>query len=228
MFRTYDLHKALYHDIRSRFHLAAQMVVRLLAKVGDSYKLRPAPQTHVPAAGTIAYDSRILQLDLAHGPSRSGRWMAGKPSRSTPGTGSTALLVHQHGETDLVYRKGQFYLLATCDVADPDPIDVDGGLGIDLGVTNIAVDSDGTTYSGSHIKNVRYRHRRLRRKLQRKGTHGTGAACACSQDKNGALRPYQPRFSKQLVTTAERTKRAIAVEDLTHIRSRIRAMPRDV
>jgi transposase len=39
-----------------------------------------------------------------------------------------------------------------------------------LGVTNIAVDSDGEVHSGSTIKNVRYRHRRLRNKLQKKGT----------------------------------------------------------
>lgn len=32
-------------------------------------------------------------------------------------------------------------------------------LGIDLGVTNIATDSDGTTHSGSTVKGVRYRQR---------------------------------------------------------------------
>ena len=37
-FRTCDLHRALYYTIKHDFGLSAQMVVRTLAKVGDSYK----------------------------------------------------------------------------------------------------------------------------------------------------------------------------------------------
>ena len=218
VFRTYDLHKALYHDLRSRFQLTAQVVVRLLAKVGDSYKLDQHIKRTYRPLGSIAYDSRILSYNLAH--QTVSIWTV--DGRQTvafeAGDRQKRLLVHQHGESDLVYRNGQFYLLATCDVADPDPIDVDGALGIDLGVTNIAVDSDGTVYSGRTIKNVRYRHRRLRRKLQRKGTHG-------SRRRLRALAGQEQRFarhtnhviSKRIVTTAVRTKRAIAVEDLTNI-----------
>jgi len=80
------------------------------------------------------------------------------------------LLQNRQGETDLVYRSGRWYLLATCEVPELAPQDVDDVLGIDLGVTNIATDSDGTIYSGSTVKGVRYRHRRLRNKLQKKGT----------------------------------------------------------
>ena len=155
------------------------MVVRMLAKVGDSYKTgdHHITRTYRPL-GSIAYDSRILSYNLRR--STVSIWTV--DGRQTipfvAGERQRRLLEHQHGESDLVYRNGQFYLLATCEVDDPDPIDVDVALGIDLGVTNIAVDSDGTTYSGSTIKNVRYRHRRLRRKLQRKGTHGAGGVCA--------------------------------------------------
>ena len=39
IFRQYDLHHALYYDLRQRFSLTAQIVVRLLAKVADGYKL---------------------------------------------------------------------------------------------------------------------------------------------------------------------------------------------
>ncbi len=34
--------------------------------------------------------------------------------------------------------------------------------GVDLGVTNIPSHSDGLRYSGSTVKSVRHRHRRLR------------------------------------------------------------------
>ncbi|MBK9715383.1 MAG: IS200/IS605 family accessory protein TnpB-related protein [Kouleothrix sp.] len=91
-------------------------------------------------------------------------------------------------------------------------------------MTNIAVDSDGAIHSGTAIKNVRYRHRRLRNKLQRLGTLG-------SRRRLRILAGQEARFAKHvnhviakgIVAKAKRTKRAIAVEDLTHIRTRIRA-----
>src|SRR5690606_5209267 len=76
---------------------------------------------------------------------------------------------HQ-GESDLVYHRGEWYLLVTCDLPEPDPEDVDDVLGVDLGVINIATDSDGAIHQGKGVNNVRYRHRRLRTKLQKKGT----------------------------------------------------------
>ena len=38
---------------------------------------------------------------------------------------------YRKGETDLVYRHGQFYLLAVCVVDEPTPQEVDGVLGVD-------------------------------------------------------------------------------------------------
>lgn len=65
------------------------------------------------------------------------------------------MLATRQGESDLLYHRGEWYLLVTCAAQEPDPLDVDGVLGIDLGVTNIALDSDGETHSGKAIKNVR-------------------------------------------------------------------------
>lgn len=38
-FRAYDLHHATYYDVRSRFGLAAQLAIRVIAVVADAYKL---------------------------------------------------------------------------------------------------------------------------------------------------------------------------------------------
>ena len=97
------------------------------------------------------------------------------------------LLRTRKGETDLAYIKGQFYLLAVCEGTEAAPIAVDGTFGVDLGVTNIAVDSDGTIYSGKTVLGVRYRHRRLRTKLQKKSTLARAVGCGSWQGKNGAL-----------------------------------------
>ena len=134
------------------------------------------------------------------------------------------LLAAQHGETDLAYIRGEWYLFAVSDVEEPTPTDVEGILGIDVGVTNIAVDSDGTIHQGRAIKNIRYRHRSLRNKLQRKRTHGARRRLQklAGQERRFATWTNH-NLSKQIVVTAKRTKRAIALEDLTHIRTRVRA-----
>jgi len=57
-----------------------------------------------------------------------------------------ALLQSRTGETDLSVRKGKFYLSATRDIKEPALIKISDALGVDLGIKNIAVDSDGTVH----------------------------------------------------------------------------------
>jgi IS605 OrfB family transposase len=131
------------------------------------------------------------------------------------------LLRGQRGESDLILFNGSFYLFATCDVEEPEPNEVLDVLGVDLGIANIAVDSDGQVRSGSQIKSVRYRHRRLRQKLQVKGTKSSrrrlkrlsGKEARFAKDTNHCI-------SKQLVQTAKDTGRALAIENLNGIRDR--------
>ena len=106
----------------------------------------------------------------------------------------------------------------------PEPLDVDGVLGIDLGVTNIASDSDGTHHSSRTLNHVRYRHRRLRTKLQKLGTKAARRRLQqlAGQERRFA-RDVNHTISKRIVATAKRTKRANALEDLKGIRTRVRA-----
>lgn len=78
--------------------------------------------------------------------------------------------VDDRGETNLVYRDGEFYLLSTCDVEEHPLTSQDDFLGINIRVLPMPVDSDGEIHSAKTVNNVRFRHRRLRKKLQAKGT----------------------------------------------------------
>jgi IS605 OrfB family transposase len=224
VFGKFALQKLCYQDVRKAFGLSAQVVIRALAKVGDAYKLDTRTKRVFRPLASIAYDDRILSWNLC-APAVSIWTLDGRLSIPfIAGERQMQLLQTRMGETDLVYHRGNWYLLATCEIQEPDPQDSDDVLGIDLGVTNIATDSDGLIYSGSTVRNVRYRHRRLRNKLQRKGTLG-------SRRRLKILAGQEARFakhvnhviSKGIVAKAKRTKRAIAVEDLTHIRTRVRA-----
>lgn len=222
-FKQYDLHKLAYYDIRARFGLSAQMTVRAVAKVADSYKLDRDVQRVFKATGGIAYDDRVLRYDLQA--DTVSIWTMGGRIK-VPficGDRQRELLKSQQGESDLILFRGDFYLLATCDIADPDPLDVEGVLGIDLGIIQIATTSDGESFSGSQVNRVRHRHRRLRKKLQSKGTKSakrrlkklSGKERRFAKDVNHVI-------SKKIVQTAVDTNKAIAVEKLTGIRDRVR------
>lgn len=224
-FRQFPLHRLTYTPVRTLFGLAAQLTVRCVSKVADAYKLNRNVQRSFSPHGAIAYDDRILSF--THQNTAVSIWtLDGRQEMPfVCGDRQRSLLATRRGETDLALVRGEWYLFATCEVETPEPIDVEGMLGVDLGVTNIAVDSDGTLHSGSTIKAVRYRHRRLRGKLQRRGTKRSrsrlrklaGQEARFAKDVNHVL-------SKRIVAKAECTKRGIALEDLTHIRTRIKAL----
>jgi IS605 OrfB family transposase len=215
-------HRATYTTLRVEFKLGAQLAVRCIGKVVDAYKLDRKTLRQFGKLGAVPYDSRILNYRM--GEQTVSIWLLG--GRQTipfvTGAHQLALLAFQRGESDLVHRKGQFYLYATCEVPEDAPIDPDGWLGVDLGIANIAVDSDGQEYSGSPIKNVRHRHRRLRQKLQRKGTLGTHRRLKQLAGKEQRFaRHVNHTISKHLVHKAQDTRRGVALENLSDIRARI-------
>ncbi|GAA1866562.1 RNA-guided endonuclease TnpB family protein [Actinomadura bangladeshensis] len=133
------------------------------------------------------------------------------------------LAAFRRGESDLVRRGGCFYLYATCDVPPAPEYVPDGFCGVDLGIVNIATTSGGTVHLGAQVNQVRHRNRRLRKRLQAKGTksakrllrHLSGRGARFAADTNH-------RISKQIVTEAQRTAHGIALEDLGGIRARVR------
>lgn len=222
-FGQFKIHALVYNDVRAKFDLTAQVVVRCIAKVTDAYKLDKETERAFRPHGAIAYDARILT------------WYADKQFVSiwtmdgrekipfVGGPRQLDLLKHQKGESDLCLVDGAFYLMTACDIEEPTPDDVTGFLGIDMGETNIAVTNDSETFTSETIEKNRQRHHHLRKELQSKGTKST-------RRKLKQLRRKQARFqkdvnhqiSKQLVLTAKHTTRGIAVEDLTDIRERTR------
>jgi IS605 OrfB family transposase len=223
-FGKFALQQLCYQDVRETFGLAAQITIRALAKVGDAYKLdKETKRTFRPLA-SIAYDDRILSFALPD--SSVSIWtLDGRQSiRFVCGERQRRLLATRQGESDLLFHRGEWYLLVTCEVEEPNPQDVDDVLGVDLGVTNIASDSDGTIHSSRMMNKVRYRHRRLRTKLQKLGTKASRRRLKqlAGQERRFA-KDVNHTISKRIVATAERTKRAISLEDLKGIRTRVRA-----
>jgi len=222
-FGQYAIHKGCYYSIRAAYGLSAQVTVRVIAKVADAYKLDRRTLRRFLRYGSMAYDSRILAWN--RGRQTVSIWTT-RGRQTIPfqaGERQRALLQTRQGEADLVYRDGSFYLFQTCEVEPPPPGAVSDFLGVDLGITNIASDSDGTRYSGAQVNGLRARHSRLRRKLQKLGTKAAKALLRKRRRRESNFAKHTNHvIAKRVVARAERTDRGIALENLQGIRSRVR------
>jgi len=222
VFRQYDLHRALYYDIRCRFNLTAQVVVRVLAKVADSYKRDYKTPQRFKRHGSIAYDKRILSWKLSKG--TVSIWtMNGRATMSfVAGEKQLDLLRSLAGEADLIYRDGEFYLHQICEVEESPTGDITEFLGVDLGIVNIAADSDGKVFSGNQVNGLRKRHAKLRSKLQSKGTKAAKRLMKKRTKKEQRFATHVNHvISKSIVAKVKDSGRGIALEDLKGIRDRI-------
>jgi IS605 OrfB family transposase len=221
-FEQFALHKLCYQRIRHQFSLSAQMTVRLIAKVAAAYQRDRQMKHCFRALGAIAFDDRILR----YGSDFVSLW-------TTEGRQAILFACAKHdlnrlatrqGESDLCYRRGKWFLFATIEVAAPPPEAPQGVLGIDLGIVNLATDSDGEAFSGKAVKAVRHRHTRLRTRLQTKGTKSSRRRLKKLAGKERRFaQQVNHTISKRIVRKAQCTKRAIALEDLKGIRARIKA-----
>jgi IS605 OrfB family transposase len=225
VFSQPSIHKLAYAEIRSRLGLSAQMTVRAIGKAVESFSRDKSVCPVFKPHGAITYDERIFSFK---GIDRVSLWALPEGRMIIPliyGEYQKQRFDRIKGQADLVYRQKKFYLFCAVNLPDKAPVKPTDFLGVDLGVANIASDSDGKRHSGSQVKSVRYRHRRLRSKLQKKQTR---AAKRRLQMLSGRERRFATHvnhcISKQIVAEAERSGRGIAIEDLTGIRERVKAL----
>lgn len=215
------LQRLVYYDIRERFGLPAQMAVRVISKVAEAYKRDKSKKPSFRAHGAIVYDQRVLSwkgLDRVSILTLKGRQLV----PVVFGGYQTARLKRIRGQADLIYRDGSFYLAVVVDVPEPPADEAGDWLGVDLGIANIAADSDGGTYSGGHVNGLRKRHAKLRARLQAKGTKSAKRLLKKRRRKEQRFaRNINHVISKRLVAKAKDTGRGIALEDLKGIRERI-------
>jgi len=223
-FRQFDLHAACYRRVREEFGLSAQAAVRCISKVADAYKLDKKAKRTFRAMGSAAFDQRILSYNLDA--STVSIWsLDGR--LSVPfvcGDRQRDLLGARKGETDLALVRGKWFLMTTCLIPEPAIADASVYLGVDLGVAEIASTCDGQRFSGGEVKGVRHRYRRLRARLQKKQTRAAKRRLKKLSGKEFRFAKHVNHvISKQIVETAKRTGRGIAIENLNGIRERIRA-----
>lgn len=216
----FKLQKLVYHDIRKQFDLSAQMTIRAIAKAVEAYKRDKTIQPSFKPHGAIVYDERILSWKSADRVSiltLGGRELI----PVVMGQYQESRFDRVRGQADLVYRNSEFFLHATVDLPEPPPIDNDDVIGVDLGIVNLATDSDGEQYSGASVEHTRKHYERMRAGLQRVSTK---PAKRKLKKISGRERRFKKNtnhvISKRIVEKAIDTGRDVAMEDLGGIRER--------
>jgi putative transposase len=223
-FRNYDLRKVCYYDVRARFRLTAQLAQHAIKKVADAYRVSKAKPAEFRPRGAVPYDARVMRLlgvsnvsmAVLHG--RETIRLAASDYHADRLRGAPV------GETDLVYlpEKNCFRLHLSLKFPDPPTSDGQEVLGVDLGIANLAVDSDGHRYSGAHVNRLRHRHRRLRARLSAKWTRSSRRLYRKRRRKERRFATHVNHcIAKKLVAEAAGTGRAIALEELSGIHDRI-------
>ncbi len=232
-FKQFDLHAACYHNIREEFGLASQLIIRCNAKVTDSYKLDKATKRTFRPTGSIAYDCRILTFFTEE--SQISLWTGAGRMKIPFAAGELQkeMLLTQKGECDLCFIGGEFYLMVVCDIPEAPQNEATEFIGVDLGIVQIASDSEGNQYSGEAIRSLRRRMRKLKAGLQHTAKVQKSKSAKRHLQK---LRRRQSRFtrwvnhniSRRLVESAAVSGKAIALEDLSGIRERASVMNREM
>lgn len=217
----FELQKLVYGPLRVDYHLPAQLAIRAISKTVEAYKRDKRIQPTFKPEGAIAYDARVMafkSLTTVSLLTLQGRILVS----FRVGGCQRARMEAIQGQADLIYRKGRWYLAVTLDVPTPPAEPADGGtLGVDLGIVNLATDSDGETFSGAAIERTRQKMGTLKAALQRRGTKSAKRHLKKLSGREARFRrDANHRISKHIVAKAKRTHKRIALEDLRHIRSR--------
>ncbi|MFC9993298.1 RNA-guided endonuclease InsQ/TnpB family protein [Nocardia sp. NPDC127526] len=233
-----------YRDVKA-LGLSAQPALHVIRKVADAYTLRSAnlrAGNYGPASGdryrrvaerpirfrpnaAQPFDDRCLSWQ--HDAGTVSIWTTRGRLKDLRFTGSPdqlkTLQLYRQGESDLVYRDGMWFLYATCDIPEGEPIDPQGWVGVDLGIVNIATTSGGYRAAGRGLNRHRGQKRRLRTKLQAKGTKSAKRVLKRQRRKETRrATDINHVISKSIVVEAQRTGHGIGLEDLTGIRERAR------
>lgn len=231
VFSQPSIQKLAYASIRERFGLSAQMAVRAIGKAAETFAslkkkgIKTCPK--FTPRGAVTYDERIMGFK---GLDKVSLWALGG-RQVIPivfGEYQGQRFDRIKGQADLVYSDGQFHLYCTVDVPEAPSGNVKDFLGVDLGIAQIAVDSDSHSYSGEPVEKVRRRCHEARRSFQKTGTKSAKRRLKKLARHEANFRRNQNHIiSKKLVQLAKDTNRGIGLENLVGIRDRTTVRRKD-
>jgi len=217
-----EIQKVVYYDVREKFGLSAQLVIRAIAKVSEAFKRDKSIKPEFRDDGSIVYDQRILSwkgLEAVSILSLTGRLKI--PIRIGEYQ-KVRMNSRVRGQADLILQNGIFYIAAVVEVPEPSKFDTIDTLGIDMGIVNLVTDNDGVAFSGEQTDRTREKYAKLKANLQKAGTRSAKRHLKKISGRERRFHTHTNHvISKNVVAKAKDTGRMIALEDLEGIRTRI-------
>ena len=228
----YELHHLAYHKLRAGTPLGAQMCCNVLRTVCAAYRA-------LCSNGEVPVDGPVPAIRFRHASVHFDArtfWMREEELSLYTLQGRIAVTLrpakHQRQllawgkpkEAELICRKGKWFfnlaLQRKVVYKKTGPV-----MGVDVGENNLAATSTGKIWGGGEIRSDRDQHLNQRRRTQRCGSKSARQQRRqVSGTEQRHMRHVNHQVSNEIVAEAVRIgARAIAMEDLTDIRERIRA-----
>ena len=228
-----------YQDVKERFGLTANHVVRACARVAANRLTAKQKSRKVKHFKPTSFDCdartfRFIETVYLASISTTGKrakislrvsnYHIGKLASQNP----TSAQVCQHKDND-------WYVHIQLKSDAPKSIKTKNVIGIDFGRRDIAVTSTNKSWPGKEIQEKQDKLNRVRASLQKKASQGTRSTRRrCRQilkRLSGRERRYQAwinhNISKAIIDEALSTQSFISIEDLTGIRERTNQQPRN-
>ena len=212
-----------YREIKKRYSLPANLVIRAIARV--AVKRKGKKKAKFFKATSLDLDQRVfsfkerdMTISIA---SHAGRL---KGIKLSIGNYQLGLLKGQNPTSATVIynkRKKCFYIHIVLEK----PIETPFGsnpIGIDRGIYNLATTSNGLKFSGKQVKHIRNHYSKVRQSLQSRGTKG--AKCLLkrlSGKEQRWMSNINHTISRRIVDSCKFND-VLVLEDLKYIRDRIK------
>jgi putative transposase len=228
----HQLHQITYYSLREQFpELGSQMVCNAIRKVCGGYKAlqikkgEEVPTISFRKSASVHYCARTFSLN------RDEKWVTLftlqgriKCSFQLGERQLQYLTENEVREGELIRKGADWYFHLVLEL--PAPLQIVGGrlMSVDLGENNLATTSHGTIFGGGELRHKRDEFLDRRRKLQSNGTPSAKRRLReISGRESRHVREVNHIVSKAIVAEAINDGVSyIVMEELTHIRDRIR------
>jgi IS605 OrfB family transposase len=224
------LHNLVYRQVRQTSSLGSQMVCNAIFAVCKAYKAitvvkdEPIPQIQFHKNRSVHFDKRTYSIK---GATLSLYTLEGRqrfPMRMGPFQ-ETIFSTGLPREGELICRKGKWFFNLVIELPDIAVSESTQILAVDIGENVLAATSSGKFYGGGKTRHERLKFLDKRRKLQSNGTQSSKQLLKKISGKEARrIKHINHNVSKNIIQEAHEQKAGIIVlEDLTHIRARIKA-----
>ena len=224
------LHNLAYSKVRASSKLGSQMVCNAIFSVCKAYQNRQIPKgEEIPTivfrrGRSVHFDKRTYTIK---GEYISLYTLEGRITVKMRMSPYQQAYLNQGlpKEGELICKKGKWYFNLVFDLPDPSATQNTAVFAIDTGENNLAVTSSGKFFGGGKIRHERDQYLAKRRRLQSNGSQSAKQLMRKISGKEARrVKQINHEVSKEIIKEAiVQNAGVIVLEDLTHIRKRIKA-----